>query len=84
MVATNNPKPDSQWILRRKNSMQNAVFSEQDMFELKQGKPLKLKYRLVIHEIGDTSIEVINNWYNKYLSDNLNHNQNRNISNLDY
>ncbi len=68
MVDSDNPKPNSQWILRRKNSMQNAVFPGQNMFELKQGNPLKLKYRLVIHENSDTSIEVINNWYIEYLS----------------
>ncbi len=71
MVVAHDVRSNVQWILRRKKSMQNAVFPGNKIFELQQYKPFVLKYRLVIHEGGDTSIETINNWYNQYLSDNL-------------
>lgn len=41
---------DTPWILRKENSMQNAVFPGQERFTLSVNNPLQLKYRLVIHE----------------------------------
>lgn len=46
-----NPGYPNPWILRAKNSMQNAVFPfpGAKIIELPQGKPLTLRYRMVIH-----------------------------------
>ena len=47
-----NPKPNDRWILRRKNSMQNAVFPGRQPVAVSKAKPTVLNYRLVIHS-GD-------------------------------
>jgi len=50
---------ESSWIVRRKHSMQNAVFPGRHAIELSATEPLRLRYRLVIHD-GTLSTEVIN------------------------
>ena len=54
------------WILRRKESMQNVVFPGRERYTLPADKYLTLKYRLVIHQGENTTIENINNWYDEY------------------
>ena len=43
------PNYPATWILRQKNSMQNVVFPGTGLFEIPLGKPLVLKYRMVLH-----------------------------------
>jgi hypothetical protein len=38
------------WILRQRTSMQNVVFPGRERSELPQGKPVVLKYRLILHD----------------------------------
>jgi hypothetical protein len=52
LCSPENPVYPSPWILRQKGSMQNAVYPGRDRVKLEMGKPLILKYRLVIHD-GD-------------------------------
>ncbi len=49
-----NPSPSNSWILRRKASMQNAVFPGRQPVAIPMDKPLKLKYSLLIFQ-GDLS-----------------------------
>lgn len=58
------PRP---WILRRKGSMQNAVFPGKTLFKLPKNKPLVLGYRLIIHR-GNLSIEAIDRLQKQYNS----------------
>jgi hypothetical protein len=48
------PQP---WILRRKGSMQNAVFPGREKFLL--DKPLTLRYRIIIHNGGAESLDIV-------------------------
>jgi hypothetical protein len=54
MSHSSNPRPldaeGDRWILRRKRSMQNAVFPGRDPVELSTEKPTLLRYRLVVHD----------------------------------
>ncbi len=68
MASNNILNTQLQWILRRKNSMQNAVFPGVERYSIKQEKPLILKYRLVIHEREKLSVDTINQWYKEYIS----------------
>ena len=47
-----NPKPSNQWILRSKNSMQNAVypFPGATAVPISQTQPTVLRYRLLVHD----------------------------------
>jgi hypothetical protein len=56
------PQP---WILRRRGSMQNAVFPGATPVPLPLEKALVLRYRLVIHR-GIVKIEQINRWQREY------------------
>ena len=56
------PQP---WILRRKGSMQNAVYPGTEPVLLPQEKPLVFRYRLVLHK-GDASSLDLNRLYNEY------------------
>ncbi|MCW0481726.1 DUF6807 family protein [Gaoshiqia sediminis] len=48
-ASPENQQDRQTWILRKKNSMQNAVFPGRDPVELKRGVPLKLSYTLVLY-----------------------------------
>jgi hypothetical protein len=52
------PQP---WILRQKNSMQNAVFPGRQAVELPTERPLVLRYRLVVHR-GRAAASAIRKW----------------------
>lgn len=54
LASSANPSPNRRWILRRKRSMQNAVYPGREPVTLSQDEPAILKYRLVIHR-GDLS-----------------------------
>lgn len=49
MNHPDNPTPFGGWILRKKNSMQNAVFPGREAYPIHVGQPLLLNYRLIIH-----------------------------------
>ena len=49
------PNYPAPWILRQKRSMQNIVFPGRERIEIPLGKPLVLKYRLILHE-GNTDL----------------------------
>lgn len=53
------------WILRRKNSMQNAVYPGAKAVLLSETKPLVLRYRLVIHR-GAATAKQITSWQAEY------------------
>jgi hypothetical protein len=46
------PGYPQRWILRRRGSMQNAVYPGQEPVSLSREKPLVLRYRLIVHK-GD-------------------------------
>jgi hypothetical protein len=46
------PNYPAPWILRQKSSMQNIVFPGRDPVDIPTDQPVKLKYRLILHE-GD-------------------------------
>jgi hypothetical protein len=46
------------WILRARNSMQNAVYPGRQPVALPRGRPLLLRYRLVLHR-GELPAEAI-------------------------
>lgn len=56
------PQP---WILRRKGSMQNPVYPGADPVTLPVGRPLVLRYRLVLHR-GAGSVEQVDRWQKEY------------------
>ena len=62
MDHPNNPMNEHLWILRRKGSMQNIVFPGNELFQLEQDIPLKLKYRLVVYK-GQLNINEIEEIY---------------------
>jgi hypothetical protein len=53
------------WILRARNSMQNAVYPGATPVPLALDRPLVLRYRLVIHR-GAPSAEQIERWQREY------------------
>jgi hypothetical protein len=53
------------WILRRRGSMQNAVYPGATPVLLPREKPLVLRYRLVIHR-GAVPIEQVDRWQREY------------------
>ena len=53
------------WILRRKRSMQNAVYPGRQPVPLSTEKPTRLKYRLVIHD-GKRSADVLQVIYQQF------------------
>jgi hypothetical protein len=52
IARATNPQPNDRWILRRSNSMQNAVYPGRQPVALSNVQPTVLQYRLVIHR-GD-------------------------------
>lgn len=53
LVHKSNPGYPQPWILRRKNSAQNAVYPGRNPVPLPTTKPLVLRYRIVVHD-GDS------------------------------
>ena len=49
------PEP---WILRQKSSMQNVVFPGSNRIEIPIGKPVVLRYRLIIHNGDSGSLNI--------------------------
>ncbi len=45
-----NPNTEVLWIIRQRNSMQNIVFPGRGRFGLEMGRPVVLRYRMVIHK----------------------------------
>jgi hypothetical protein len=56
-----NPGFPQPWILRQKNSMQNAVFPGRHAVELPTERPLVLRYRLAVHR-GGADLAAIQIW----------------------
>ncbi|MGB3617210.1 MAG: DUF6807 family protein [Catalinimonas sp.] len=52
-----NPGHPNPWILRRRGSMQNVAYPGRTPVDLSGNTPLRLRYRLVIHD-GDASVDV--------------------------
>jgi len=61
-----NPGYPQRWILRRKGSMQNAVWPGREAVPLSTEKPLTLRYRLIIHrgDAGRVDIDKLQSEYN--------------------
>jgi len=59
------PRHPNPWVLRRKESMQNARFPGQKTFKLPNNEPLVLRYRIIIHR-GNLSIEAIDKLQGEY------------------
>lgn len=53
-----NPKPINKWILRKKESMQNAVFPGRQPVSIPFDQPLTLKYSMLVYK-GDLSAKQI-------------------------
>ena len=53
-----NPAPSDSWIIRKRASMQNAVYPGRHPVAIPVGKPLVLKYSLLVFQ-GDLSVEQI-------------------------
>jgi hypothetical protein len=53
------------WVLRRRGSMQNAVYPGATPVPLPMEKPVVLRYRLVIHR-GAVAVEQIDRWQREY------------------
>jgi len=61
-----NPVYPSRWILRRKNSCQNAVYPGQDAVALSNKKATVLRYRLILHrgDVDRVDIDKLQKEYN--------------------
>jgi hypothetical protein len=55
---SSNPNHPQPWILRNKQSMQNAAFPGRERYEITNNKPLTLKYRMVVYQ-GELNNEKI-------------------------
>lgn len=53
-----NPGTPGKWILRRRASMQNAVYPGRDPVSVSTTQPTRLRYRLVVHDGTVTSKEI--------------------------
>lgn len=62
-----NPRTTEQdrWILRRRRSMQNAVYPGREPVELSAESPTVLRYRIVVHD-GELAHETIANLSNEF------------------
>jgi hypothetical protein len=61
-----NPKPSTQWILRNKASMQNAVFPGRQPVSIPFDEPLTLRYTLLVYK-GDLSSKQIKRALNQFV-----------------
>jgi len=59
------PGHPNPWVLRRKESMQNAAYPGQHAVQLPYNEPLVLRYRLIVHR-GQLSIESIDALQDQY------------------
>ena len=59
-----------QWVLRRKGSMQNAVFPGAKPVPLSTTEPLVLRYRLVVHR-GRATAEQVSGWQRQFAQQKL-------------
>ena len=57
-----NPGMPQPWILRQRRSMQNPVFPGQHAVPLRQGQPVRLRYRLAIHDGSLTAAQIQANY----------------------
>jgi hypothetical protein len=62
-----NPGSPQPWILRRRRSMQNAVYPGRDPVSLSTETPTRLRYRLVVHD-GKIAAEMIDSLYKSFNS----------------
>jgi hypothetical protein len=53
-----NPDFPEPWILRQKGSMQNVVFPGQNKIDIPIGKPVVLRYRIIIHNGSAESLDI--------------------------
>lgn len=60
-----NPEPRDRFILRRKRSMQNAMYPGREPVPVSSTDPVVLRYRLVVHD-GDLSIGRLTELQNAY------------------
>lgn len=51
------PDHPTQWILRKEESMQNIVFPGRQRIDLLESQPIVLKYRLIIHNGNEKSLQ---------------------------
>ncbi len=58
LTHADNPGRRGEWILRRKTSMQNAVYPGRHLVPVSTTRPTTLRYRLVIHQ-GDLSSDTL-------------------------
>ena len=65
MAHPDNPGDPRQWILRKKKSMQNAVYPGRDPITLHQGDSFRLQYRMVLHKGTEKQINPVE-LYRKY------------------
>lgn len=64
-----NPKPRDAWILRSARSMQNAAYPGRTPVAVSRDKPLRLRYRLVIHD-GELDAQRLNSIFAEYTKSN--------------
>ncbi|MCF8714743.1 PmoA family protein [Joostella atrarenae] len=50
IASKENPSPNNEWILRSKNSMQNAAYPGQKPIYVSTEDPIVLKYRIIIYK----------------------------------
>lgn len=60
-----NPGNPERWILRRRRSMQNAVFPGRHPMPLSTEIPTRLRYRLVVHD-GKLDSQQIENLFHRF------------------
>jgi hypothetical protein len=53
------PNYEAPWILRQHSSMQNIVFPGRDKVLLSMGSPTILRYRMILHDQGADSSEIV-------------------------
>ncbi|MFN3190155.1 MAG: DUF6807 family protein [Aureliella sp.] len=68
MSHPQNPEPKHSWILRSRDSMQNAAYPGRNPIALDPKAPWHLRYRIVIHR-GDLSAESLAKLYEDYATD---------------
>jgi len=56
------------WILRKARSMQNPVFPGREPIAIPTGKPLELRYRMILHR-GAASTEQLTTWFDEYAAE---------------
>jgi hypothetical protein len=62
MCDPDDPRPFHGWILRDKNSMQNAAFPGSEPVKIPIGESLQMKYKLLFHTKSMSKEEIQNNY----------------------